>query len=90
MGFFKRISSRKFLITIINYVMAGTLLYFEKLDSLNFTIIILGSSVIYLFIEGTIDFRAIKKLELDSIKYELKEEQNGDFKRNNGDAWNYL
>lgn len=72
MGFLKRISSRKFLITIINYVMAGTLLYFEKLDSLNFTIIILGSSVIYLFVEGSIDFRSIKKLEFDSIKYELE------------------
>jgi len=39
-----------------------------------------------LFIEGTIDFKAIKKLELDSIKYELKEEQNGDSTRNNEGA----
>lgn len=78
--------SRKFLIVILNYSIAAILAYFDKIDSLYFAVIILVTSICYLFIEGTIDFKAIKKLELDSIKYELKEEQNGDFKRNNEGA----
>ena len=82
--------SRKFLIVVLNYSIAAILAYFDKIDSLYFAVIILGTSISYLFIEGTIDFRAIKKLEFDSIKYEVKEEQNGDFKRNNEGAWNYL
>jgi hypothetical protein len=78
--------SRKFVIVVLNYSIAAILAYFNKIDSLYFAVIILVTSICYLFIEGTIDFKAIKKLELDSIKYELKEEQNGDSTRNNEGA----
>ena len=78
--------SRKFVIVVLNYSIAAILTYFNKIDSLYFAVIILVTSICYLFIEGTIDFKAIKKLELDSIKYELKEEQNGDSTKNNEGA----
>ena len=78
--------SRKFVIVVLNYSISAILTYFDKIDSLYFAVIILVTSICYLFIEGTIDFKAIKKLELDSIKYELKEEQNGDSTKNNEGA----
>jgi hypothetical protein len=78
--------SRKFVIVVLNYSISAILTYFDKIDSLYFAVIILVTSICYLFIEGTIDFKAIKKLELDSIKYELKEEQNGGSTKNNEGA----
>jgi amino acid permease len=60
MGIKDKIFSRKLWITILLILISVVLRFFEKLDDLYFTVIVLSMAVIYIFIEGAIDVQRIK------------------------------
>jgi len=60
MGIKDKIFSRKLWITILLILVSVVLRFFEKLDDLYFTVIVLSMAVIYIFIEGAIDVQRIK------------------------------
>jgi len=55
-----KIFSRKLWITIMLVLVSVVLKFFERLDDLYFTIIVLSLSIIYIFVEGAIDIQKIK------------------------------
>jgi len=65
--------SRKFAFTLLNYILASVLLYFGKFDAMYFTIFLLSSYLIYIFVEGSIDFTSIKKINLGGFEYERED-----------------
>jgi hypothetical protein len=60
MGIKDKIFSRKLWITILLVFVSVVLRFFEKLDDLYFTIIVLTMAVIYIFVEGAIDVQRIR------------------------------
>lgn len=52
--------SRKFLSTLLVMLFTIILRFFNKLDNMYFTIIILSAYTIYNVIEGTLDLKALK------------------------------
>jgi len=60
MGIKDKIFSRKLWVTILLILVSVVLRFFEKLDDLYFTVIVLSMAVIYIFIEGAIDVQRIK------------------------------
>jgi len=60
MGIKDKIFSKKLWITILLILVSVVLRFFEKLDDLYFTVIVLSMAVIYIFIEGAIDVQRIK------------------------------
>lgn len=60
MGLKQKLFSRKLWITVSVLVITTTLKFFGKLDDLYFSIILITVSIIYLFIEGSLDVKDLK------------------------------
>ena len=58
-----RLKSRKFWVFLLVFASATALLWFEKLDSMYYTIVIVTDTIIYLFVEGQLD---VKRVAIDT------------------------
>lgn len=58
-----RLKSRKFWVFLLVFASATTLLWFGKLDSMYYTIVIVTDTIIYLFVEGQLD---VKRVAIDT------------------------
>lgn len=73
-NFVGRLKSRKFWVFLLVFVSASVLLWFEKLDSMYYTIIIVSDTIIYLFVEGQLD---VKRVAIDTNVVKISREEPG-------------
>lgn len=67
-----RLKSRKFWVFLLVFATATALLWFEKLDSMYYTIVIVTDTIIYLFVEGQLD---VKRVAIDTAVVKISKEE---------------
>lgn len=77
--FYSKLKSRKLWITLLIVVLASVFKYLDKLSDFYFILMILISSGIYIFIEGSIDVKRLV-IESDFLKIKTNGSSNGKLK----------